>query len=193
MLMNNTFAALLGAILLVIAAPVSAAGPTAAMLSNTCAGCHGTDGASVGPASPTISGMSAPYFINTMKAFRDGSRASTVMGRLAKGYTDEEIELMAGWFAEKPFVPARQETDAAAVSKGEKLYADNCDTCHEGNGSLASDDAGILAGQWLPYLNYTMANFRSGARPMDKKMKRKVDELDDAQIDALLQFFASQK
>ena len=35
-----------------------AATPSARMLANTCAGCHGTDGSSVGPASPTIAGIS---------------------------------------------------------------------------------------------------------------------------------------
>jgi sulfide dehydrogenase cytochrome subunit len=37
--------------------------PTATMLANTCAGCHGTNGSSVGPSSPTIAGISRDYFI----------------------------------------------------------------------------------------------------------------------------------
>jgi len=193
MLIRNTPAALIGASLLLIAAPVSAAGPTATMLSDTCAGCHGTDGASVGPATPIIAGMSAAYFTDTMKAFKDGSRLSTVMGRIAKGYTDEEIALMADWFAEKPFVRANQKTDAAKVSMGEKLHSKNCSKCHDENGSLPDDDSGILAGQSLPYLMFTMEDFTSGAREMPKKMKKKVDALDEAQIHALMQFYASQK
>jgi sulfide dehydrogenase cytochrome subunit len=181
---------LLGSGLLLGATQMSAA-PTASMLANACAGCHGTDGASLGPATPTIGGQSKKYLIATMKAFKSGERPSLLMGQIAKGYTDEEIELLAGFFAAKPDVRASQEVDAAKMAAGEKLYGDNCETCHREHGSVA-DDAGLLAGQWLAYLQYTMQDFRSGTRTMPKKMKDKVDELDEAQIDALLHFFAGQ-
>ena len=62
------------------------------MLADTCAGCHGTDGASAGPASPIIAGMNAECFVDMMEGFRDDSIYSTIMGRIAKGYTDDEIE-----------------------------------------------------------------------------------------------------
>jgi len=114
------------------------------------------------------------------------------MGQIAKGYTDEEIELMAGFFAAKPYARARQAVDATRMAAGEKLYDANCETCHSENGSVADDDTGLLAGQWLPYLQYTMQDFRSSTRTMPKKMKSKVEKLDDEQIEALLQFFAGQ-
>ena len=60
-------------------------------------------------------------------------------------------------------------------------------------GALADDDAGILAGQWLPYLTYSMQDFKSGAREMPKKMRKKVEALDDFDIDALMHYFASQR
>jgi cytochrome c553 len=37
-----------------------------------------------------------------MQAFRSGERPSTVMGRIAKGYSDEEIHAIAAWVAEQP-------------------------------------------------------------------------------------------
>jgi sulfide dehydrogenase cytochrome subunit len=87
----------------------------------------------------------------------------------------------------------KQEFDAAKVEAGAKVYKDNCSKCHDENGSLPDDDSGILAGQWLPYLQYTMADYRAGRSDMTKKMKKKVEKLDDAQIESVLQFFASQK
>ena len=184
---------LLGTALLLGAAPLPAAGPSASMLADTCAGCHGTDGSSVGPASPTIAGMSEAYFTETMEAFKSGDRPSTIMQRIAKGYTDEEIELMAGFFADQPFVRMPQETDAAKVAKGEELYDKNCENCHAENGADPEDDSGILAGQWLPYMTFAMQDFTSGTREMPKKMKKKVEKLDEAQLEALLHFFASQQ
>ena len=68
------------------------------MLSNSCAGCHGTDGNSPG-AIPSIQGKSADFIATALTEFRDGKRPSTVMGRHAKGYSDEEIKLIADHFA----------------------------------------------------------------------------------------------
>ncbi len=70
----------------------------AAMLSNTCAGCHGTGGISPGTI-PTIDCRSADTIVKTLMDFRDGKVFSTVMGRHIKGYTDEEIKQVAGYFA----------------------------------------------------------------------------------------------
>ncbi len=67
------------------------------MLSASCSGCHGTDGKSPG-AIPDISGKSADYIRTSLEDFRSGQRDSTVMGRHAKGYTDEEIRLIAEYF-----------------------------------------------------------------------------------------------
>ena len=76
-----------------------AAGITAgAMLSNSCSACHGTDGKSPG-AIPGIYGKSADFISKALTEFRDGSRKSTVMGRHAKGYSDEEIKLIADHFS----------------------------------------------------------------------------------------------
>ena len=71
-----------------------------AMLSITCAGCHGTDGKSTG-AIPSIAGKSADYIEKAMVEFRDDKRPSTVMKRHATGYSDDEIKLIAEYFSGK--------------------------------------------------------------------------------------------
>ena len=193
MSVRKTLAVVLGSGLLLGVAHVSAAPPTASMLADTCAGCHGPDGSSVGPAIPSIAGMSAEYFNTTMGEYKTGERYSTIMTRIAKGYTDEEIALMANFFAGKEFVRFNQDVDSAKVKAGEKLWGKNCEKCHEDNGASPDDDAGILAGQWLPYLNYTMADFTSDRREMPKKMKKKVEKLSAEDIEAVMHFLASQK
>lgn len=85
--------------LLVFGSVTQAAGVTqGAMLSNSCSACHGTDGKSPG-AIPSIYGKSAGFISQALKEFRDGSRTSTVMGRHAKGYSDQEIQLIAEHFS----------------------------------------------------------------------------------------------
>jgi len=71
-----------------------------AILANTCFSCHGTDGHSSG-AMPSIGGKSADYIIDALHRFRDGSKHSTVMTRIAKGFTDEEIEMLAAYFSDR--------------------------------------------------------------------------------------------
>lgn len=193
MSVRKTLTVILGSGLLLGATHLSAAGPTATMLADTCVGCHGPEGSSVGPATPSIAGMSAEYFKTTMQEYKKDERQGTIMNRIAKGYSDEEIALMADYFARQEFVRYPQKLDAAQVEAGAKLYDKSCSKCHDENGALAEDDAGILAGQWMPYLTYTMQDFTSGKREMPKKMKKKVEKLSSSELDALLQFFASQQ
>ena len=181
------------------AAPALAAAPapalpiaTGSMLANACAGCHGPSGASVGPASPSIAGINPEFFVETMNAFKSGKRHSTVMGRIAKGYTDDEIKAMAKFYAGKKWMTHPQKTDPAKVAKGKTLHKQNCEKCHEEGGRI-SEDGGILAGQWMPYLTFQMEDFTSGKTKMPEKMEKKVKPLSAADIDALIHFYGSQK
>lgn len=176
------------------AAPAAPALPPAsgAMLANACTGCHGTDGVSRGPASPTIAGITKDYFVDTMKAFKEGKRAATIMDRIAKGYSDAEINAMATYFAGKKYVGHAQKTDAAKVAKGKTLHKQSCEKCHEEGGRL-SDEGGILAGQWMPYLHFQMEDFTSGKTKMPEKMEKKVKALKPGDMDALIHFYGSQK
>ncbi len=63
-----------------------------------CAYCHGPDGKSRG-AIPSLAGLEKAYFVDQMKAFRDGKRDATVMQKHAMGYTDAEYEALGAWFA----------------------------------------------------------------------------------------------
>ena len=175
-----------------------AATPSASMLANTCAGCHGTDGVSHGPATPTIAGNSAEYFEEVMEAYQNGDRRSTIMGRIAKGYTKEEIKLLASYFSKQKFVPAKgQKFDKKMAKKGAKLHDKYCEKCHADGGTSSEDDSGLLAGQWTPYLKYTLDDILAGKSEMPKKMMKKLKKLHkkkgDAGIQALLDYYASQQ
>lgn len=69
-------------------------------LAATCANCHGTDGRTVdGSAIPSLVGMPKDYMVMQFKAFKDGSRPATVMHQLSKGFTDQQIDSIATYFA----------------------------------------------------------------------------------------------
>jgi cytochrome c553 len=73
----------------------------AAYLSANCANCHGPQGRS-GAAVPSLAGLPSRYIVEQMQAFKAGTRPATIMHQLSKGYTDSQIELMAGYFSSLP-------------------------------------------------------------------------------------------
>jgi len=177
-----------------------AGGASAEALAYSCAGCHGTNGVSNGPASPTLAGMAKPVMVETMKGFRSGDINATIMGRIAKGYTDEEIDKIGDFFAKQTFVAAKQDSDSAMAAKGAKLHEKYCEICHSEGGDAkiaAQDEVGALKGQWKPYLHYTLEDFHNGKREMPKKMKKKLEKLHKAEgepgIKALLEYYAAAK
>jgi sulfide dehydrogenase cytochrome subunit len=70
-----------------------------ARLAATCAACHGTGGDTKGQTLPPLSGQPQQALSASLHAFKTGARPSTIMAQIAKGYTDEQIELLAAYFA----------------------------------------------------------------------------------------------
>ena len=82
-------------------APAQAQQADGRLLALSCMNCHGPGGKSPGDI-PSIAGKSEDYIKNALIDFRDGKRsgtASTVMTRLAKGYTDDEIAAVSKYVA----------------------------------------------------------------------------------------------
>lgn len=88
-----TVAAFAAGMATVLASPAAAAGPSPAGASS-CSGCHAA-GSPVGP----LAGLPADRTMAAMIEFRSGARASTVMGRIAKGFSDDETRAIAEWLS----------------------------------------------------------------------------------------------
>ena len=80
-------------------------------LASSCFTCHGLNGNSVGAVPPSLAGRDRAELLQTMKDFKSGKRPATIMHQQAKGYTDQQLELIAGYFAAQksvaPRVPAK--------------------------------------------------------------------------------------
>jgi sulfide dehydrogenase cytochrome subunit len=87
-------------LLLLLCAPALAQDINAARsLAATCTSCHGTHGRPRGPAMPPLAGMKADVMLAALADYRSGRRQGTVMPQIVKGYTEEQLRLIAGYFA----------------------------------------------------------------------------------------------
>lgn len=174
----------------------------------TCANCHGKGGASTEPEVPIIGGYSAEFLVNNLKAyksqdracpeteFRSGSKKGTKtdMCKMVKDLNDNDIKQVAQYFAKQKFVRAKQQKfDPALAAKGKEIHEIYCEKCHTEGGTVAKDEAGMPAGQWMPYLRHAFDEFNTGKRPIAKKMKAKMDELEKPDVEALINYYASFK
>jgi sulfide dehydrogenase cytochrome subunit len=80
---------LIGSALAATPAPVGA---------SSCSGCHPPN-ARVGTPVPQLVGQNASQIVAAMTAFRAGTRPSTVMDRIAKGFSEAETQAIADWYA----------------------------------------------------------------------------------------------
>jgi cytochrome subunit of sulfide dehydrogenase len=69
----------------------------------SCAQCHGTDGKpAAGSSLPRLAGRPRAELVAQLQAFRSGTRPATIMTQLSKGFSDAQIEQIAGHFAAVP-------------------------------------------------------------------------------------------
>lgn len=198
----------LGACLMTLAWLVPVAAPAADLNSLTpvCDGCHGINGVSVNHAVPTIAGQPFTLIEDNLLAFRDGDRAcgeteflqgdaATWLAAMCATVTpleDDDITALAEHYEKQAFVPAQQLFDPVLAADGADLHQEaNCELCHSEGGSESNGMSAILAGQWTPYLERSLLRIRAGERMGPKVMNRAIQKMSDADIAALLNFYAS--
>lgn len=175
-------------------------------LTENCSGCHGPQGVSADGDIPTIAGQKAEFITASLESFQergrpcltnayrhgDTTRPPTSMCDIAADLSDEDIVALGAYYSGLVFVPAVQEFDPALVISGEQLYGDNCASCHPQGGTVA-DRGPILAGQWMPYLQRAMHQSMTGEHLVPPLMERALTSYSTEEINALLNFFASQQ
>jgi sulfide dehydrogenase cytochrome subunit len=177
-------------------------------VASTCNECHGEGGVSQESDVPTIAGMSAFVLEDYLLTYQDEARLchetqyhggdterpATTMCAIADELSDDEVTAIAEHYAAKTFEPASQEFDPALAATGASIHRRDCEKCHTDNASNPEDDAGIMAGQWMPYLRQAFEDYTSGERPfVEDKMQEKFEQLSAEEKDALIHFYGSQQ
>ena len=161
-----------------------AAGKTAAA---GCVGCHGEGGVSGSPTTPSLAGQDAQYFIDAMRAYKDGSRSDATMKGPAGSIDDATVKNLAAYYA-------GQVPQAPKVAKPMTVaeWAERCDRCHGVNGNSTDPRSPALAAQRVEYLERVLRAYKKGERK-SKEMAVMSEGLDDALIDGLAAHYARQK
>lgn len=202
---TNTVVGLLTVTVFCLTFPVLASAADVNKLVEPCIACHGTDGNSTEADVPSIASFSEEYFASAFRKYlkqerpcvesevRSGSAKGTKtdMCKSIKDLSEGDLKQISAYFAGKTFVRAPQTFDAELAKQGKSIHKKKCDNCHTEAGSFPSDNAGVLGGQKMSYLKSQLKLFREGKRPMTKKMKPKLESLEDAEIEAVVHYYGS--
>ena len=191
-------------ILLVLGLTVIAHAENAPGVIQQCASCHGPDGVSRWGDVPNISGLPEIVIANALYDFRgharpcrnpacgkEGTCPDMSMCQIAAPLTDGEMDVIARYYAAKPFSPSVAEYDPEKAALGAQIHDDYCEICHTGGGTDPEDEASILRGQNTEYISNAMSDYRSGVRLGEDAMLRKINKLSPEAVEALIHFYAS--
>lgn len=150
---------------ILLAVPASGAAQSLAERLETCAGCHGVDGRSVQPETPSLAGQPADYLMVQLFLFRENLRPGTVMTPFAQGLSDAELQELAAHFAGLEPPAPQKDPDPQAYARGAALAREHrCGSCHLADFSGAGQ-VPRLAGQREDYLAKALREYKSGDRP----------------------------
>jgi sulfide dehydrogenase cytochrome subunit len=160
-------------------------------LSQSCAACHGTDGASPSATVPILGGQNGVYLAEAMRAYKRGERDHDQMKAIAEGFTDAQIDAMGAWFESRPWVNTPVPHDPAKARDAETLAEGLCATCHgpDGKGTGAGPR---LAGQPADYLALALHDYKDGTRASHtaRVASTLLDNLSDEEIAATSNYYA---
>ena len=167
----------------------------------SCTGCHNENGVTDDPEVPTIAGVGSFFLENQLILFSEGERPCA-----AEDFADHEADdhcavfsdmseddkiAIAEYYGDLPYESFQQEVDAALAEQGEAIHNESCDRCHSNGGAEPFDDAGILAGQPIPYLVEQSKVYKAGERWQPEKMAETMD-LSEEEMKALAHYYAAE-
>jgi cytochrome c553 len=176
-------------------APASAADVSAGKsLAEGCAACHGAEGVSEMPMTPSLAGQPDEYVQWQLVYFRSGARKSEIMVPVAESLSNEEIRNLGAYYASLPPPKPQTQPDALAQA-GEKLAVEHrCRSCHSDdyNGFRA---AARLSGQREDVLLKALHEYKSGTRIGSgvASMADVTFDLSDSDMQALAHYMASRR
>lgn len=161
-----------------------AAGKAAAA---SCGGCHGEQGVSASPATPSLAGQDAQYTVAALRGYKDGSRANETMKGMVAALDDAAMKNLAAYYAaQEPKAPNVRKPVTTAE------WAARCNRCHGINGNSTDPRLPMLASQRVEYLQRSLHEYRTRQRK-SSAMAPMAEGLNEDDIANLAAYYAHQK
>ena len=141
------------------ATPATGSASAGQGLAQSCAACHGAEGISGNPSSPSLAGQDAQYLAGAMMGYQNGTRGNTTMKALIANLDENAIKNLAAFYASQQ--PQRPNV-RRPLSTAE--WAERCDRCHGVGGNSTDPRIPMLAAQREDYLRQVLEKYRTGVR-----------------------------
>jgi cytochrome c553 len=155
--------------------------------------CHGANGVSATPLTPSLGGQPSFFVLAQLFLFREGRRDNELMNAAAKGLSDADLQALADRIAKLPPPPAPSgKPDAARFARGRAIAEkERCGNCHDADFS-GHDNVPRLANQREDYLLKALRDYKKGARAGYGMavMPETVSGLADAELQDIAHFLA---
>lgn len=159
-------------------------------LTAMCAGCHGEDGNSKAPATPSLAGQHDNYLVSAIEDYEDETRAEPMMHALTKALTRSQVEDIAFFYAAMIPRPAGEPGKGDAIA-GLAVTAP-CAGCHGVDGNSSDPNNPRLAGLSAEYLIAAVNAYKDGSRK-NEMMRDQVIALRDQDVEDLAAYYASKE
>jgi sulfide dehydrogenase cytochrome subunit len=142
---------------------------------------------------PSIGGLPRGYLSKIMKEWKYDKRSAATMNRIVKGFSDDEIDALAAYFAKKPWVPVPQKASVANLAKGKATITENCEDCHGATGNDPDEGAPRVNGQWSEYMALELEKYRDPEFAMPhRKMKKSARQMKESEVYPVADYFGAQ-
>jgi cytochrome c553 len=157
-------------------------------LAHVCAQCHGEDGNSKTPGTPSLAGQQPHYLVVAIQEYHRGERETTSMASMLRSASKSDIEKLALYFASQ--TPAERPAPGFGnPAAGEPLSA-VCGGCHGARGVSTDASTPSLAGQDPQYLMKAIRSYRTTRHHWG--MQRFVAGLSDKDMENIAAFYTVQ-
>jgi len=158
-----------------------------AAAAKACSACHGEDGNSQIPGTPSLAGQQPLYFAAAVRAYLTSLRDIPTMEHTLRGLSKIDVQNMALYFASQ--TPAKREAPAVGDAEAGEPLSAQCGGCHGAHGVSHDAATPSLAGQDALYLVIATKAYRDHTRHHDVML---ADSNDEA-IENIAAFYAVQE
>ena len=157
-----------------------------------CLACHGADGNSAIPGTPSLAGQPRQFIVTALFMFREGRRKNEQMTPFVDKLTNADLNDLAQFFSSLKLAAPTHKAAPERIEQGRAItQAQNCVACHTAT-LTGQQHIPRIAGQRHEYLLGQLKQFRAGTRAdFDGTMTSATQALSPSDIEVLADYLAS--